>query len=240
MKLLALLIIVCLAATSNVAQAQRVLGSAPPTEKTPPPAVEPGPQDTRNSTAKQIGDRIKTTNAEVLSLGDELLKPVAIARKNDRLGELKRIDELRKGFKSALVSVNTLNETCITLDRELRHATNAYDAVATAYRDRSEDYTDGKLKEATYAFALHYEKLRDACPEKRKQLDALRKEIPATVVMIRESGAFLDDYALFVSTYANEVVPEAVAQEHTKVLQDYVQKFETFEKALKTYRKENP
>jgi hypothetical protein len=202
---------------------------------TPPTAVRP-PEDTRNTTAQKLGERINTSTAEVLNLSTELLKPVVLAKASDRLVEVRRVEVLRRSFKMASVTIHGLDEMCIQLDRELRHATTAYDAAAKSYRDRAEDYTDGKLKEACTSWAIHYEKLRDRCPEHRKQLSALRKEIPATVLLIRESGQLMDDYHLFVSTFETEVVPDSLAQTHLDAIKDYARKFEAFEKALANYR----
>jgi hypothetical protein len=203
-----------------------------------PPASSEGTPDNRHASSKAIGEKIKSANLSVVTLSDDILKPIALAKKGDRLKELQRIEDLRKGFKSALLSAHLLDETCISLDRELRHATNAYDAVAKAYRDRAEDYQDSYLKSSTTAMAEHYEKLRDKCPEQRKQLDELRVQIPTLIKMTRESGQFLDDYSLFVRSYANAIVPDDVEKQHTDTIHAYVRNFESFEKALDKYRKE--
>jgi hypothetical protein len=230
---LALLLLACPA----FGQTGIVRSSPPPAEQPPAPTPpEAGPQDTRNASSKVIGERIKSANVTVLALSDDLLKPVAMARKADRLKELRRIEELRKGFKMAMISVLLLEETCSSLDRELHHATKSYDSVASGFRDRAEDYSDSKLRESCLALAAHYETLRDKCPEHRKALDELRGQIPGLLKLVKETGLFLDDIALFTSSYAEEKVPDDVVKQHTDAIQAYAKSFERYEQSLKQYR----
>jgi hypothetical protein len=241
-KILTVLVLLATAATASAQlraspSTQPAPKAAPPSPVVPPPAVILTPQDNRNTSAKQIGERVKAADAQVVELSKELLAPVEAVRASEKLTELRRVDELRKRFKLALVSIHGLDEMCIQLDRELRHATNAYDAAGKAFRDRAEDYTDGKLKEACLSWAAYYDRLKEQCPAHRKRLADLRKEIPATILLIRESGSLMDDYSLFVSTYEQEIVPDNIAGIHLTAIKDYSKKFESFEKALAAYKK---
>ncbi|QJX01169.1 hypothetical protein [Frigoriglobus tundricola] len=200
-----------------------------------PPEAAAG--DPRSVAAQKMAEQLAGQEKQVIGLGDKVMQPVKLTRAADRLVEIKKVKELKDAYGSALVTLHALDEATLALDRELRHAGASYGAGAQCFRDRAGDYRDGKLKDACGSWAGHYEGLRDRVPYHRERVAALRKELPRTLELMRQSGQILDDYYLFVSQYPGETLPDTVAAPYVQNVKEYVRQFEGFEAALESYRK---
>lgn len=192
--------------------------------------------DLRNATVVEMSENIKRQNNRVVDLSSQTMIPLTMVRKTDQLMELERVEEMRRAFRDAGAAAHALDETTLQLERNLKHAANAYRAAAQGYLDRAEDYTDPKFKAACLGWANLYAARSDRCPKHRERLAALRAEIPATILLIRESGKLLDDYHMFIKTSAGEVIPEEVTKANTEAIKNYAEQFSSFESAIRTYQ----
>jgi hypothetical protein len=193
-------------------------------------------KDVRSATAQEMADEIRKQDAKILTLSEETARAAKVSREITALMELNEIESLRRAFREAAASAHELEEVSILLDRNLRHATKAYGAAAMGYMDRAQDYKDPKFREACIGWSQFYDNQGRACPLHRERLATLRREIPGTIELIRESGKLLDDYYLFVKTSQGEVIPDELTRGKADTIRKYAEKFRDFESAIDRYK----
>lgn len=202
--------------------------------KEAPPAATV--RDPRADSAKKISEVLAGHRKDINSDIDRVNKTHEIVRGETKLADIEIVKRLQANAAIAIRALNELNEELLRLDRELKHAQNAFTAYAQAFRDRSEDYTDASLKNNCLEWAKYYDGLAATIPDERKRIAAFVKEIPPTLVMARESKQLLDDLNLFISTYHDGTVPTAEVEKYQSTLKGYVAKFSAFENSAKAYQ----
>lgn len=203
------------------------------TKGTPPELIDGDP---RAVTAKRISQVLADHRAKVEGDIGQINKTVQAARGDKQFADVNVVQALQAEAANAVAACNQLNERLLELDRELRHAGNAYAAAAQAFRDRAEDYPDSSLKRTCLEWAAHYAELARVIPYERERIAEFQKALPATLSLCRQTKRLLDDYSLFLTTYHDATVPTAEVERYQAALKEYVQRFSSFERATAAYR----
>lgn len=201
-----------------------------------PPTPTTGEKDPRGVQAKAIAEVLEDHRKKIGGNLDAVTKTVQIARDEKGLTDIKTIERLRSNATIAISNVNQMSEELLSLDRELRHAQNAFAAFASGYAERAEDYRDYENKNALLAWSHHYQRLADSVPAERKRIAEFRVHVQPLLEYMRESRQILSDYHLFLTTYHDRTFPESEAAAYLERFRVFTQQFEQFRKFIDDYK----
>lgn len=223
--------------------AKAELASAPAAQQRPAeqkPAEQERPaSDHRVESAKRVAEMLAEARGKVaLDIGRIRGASSAFRHtQSEGFGDLKVAESLLAHAELAVVSAIALDEKLQSLERELHHGKAAMLAASQAYKDRSGDLSDQKLKEVSLGFSRHYEELATAIPQERQEIQALRYDLPGLLALVKETRTLMSDYVLFLRTHTDGKLPAQDVEFYHATLKDYVQRHSRFEESLGKFRK---
>lgn len=210
-----------------------------PTEKTAAP--DPGPpQIDADDAASWQSRTIDASRRSVSAATHGVIKMVGLVKESPSSGgasEILRVESLQRSVNEALASAHGLTEHLLSVRRELRHSTTVYTAAAESFRQRAEDYKDGRLRADCLSWARNFDELVATTPQQLSDTENYLAEVGPTIEFIRETKNLLTDYHLFLSTAVDHGRTLEGASSYLSRLKGYVEKFSRFEEAAQAFEK---